>query len=237
MNINSLTDKLRFTRISLFEGISQNDQALIRKNAVMMEEKKGTLLFKEGFYPQGVYLIHKGVLKIYQVNKDGDNQIVDFYSAGDLAGFRPIISNEANPVTAETLEDSMVLYIPKKYFLEVLRRSPVLSNRLLSALSHEFTVWVNRVSIFTQQSIKENIALTLLILDEKYGRNTKKGAPVVINLPRKDFANYVGTTVETLVRVLRIYKDEHIISTKGRSITITDKNKLSVKLGETLFTA
>lgn len=230
MNISALVEKLRFNVSSIFDGIPQSDITLLQKNTVKIEEKKDTVIFKEGFYPKGVYLITKGILKVYQVNKNGDNQMVDFYGVGELMGYRPLISNEPNPVTVETLEDCTLLYIPKKYFMEVLNRSPLLSNKLLVRLSHEFTVWVNRVSIFTQQSIKENVALTLLILEEKYGRAEKAG-PIVINLPRKDFANYVGTTVETLVRVLRVLKDEGIVSTKGRGIVITNRDKLAQKLG------
>jgi len=235
MNIDTLIEKLRFNVVSIFDGLPQSDVSLLQKNTVKLEEIKNTILVKEGFYPKGVYIINKGLLKIYQVNPDGENQIVDFYGTGELLGYRPIISNETYPFTAETLEDCSISYIPKKTFLEVLYRSPALSNKLLVALSHEFTVWVNRVSIFTQQSIKENVALTLLILDEKYGRCAKKGAPVIINLPRKDFANFVGTTVETLVRVLRILKDEGIISAKGRGIIILNKDKLAQKLGENFY--
>lgn len=231
MNINALIEKLRFNAVPIFEGLPQGDAALLQKSIVTIEEKKDAIIIKEGFYPKGVYIINKGLLKIYQVNANGEDQIVDFYGTGELIGYRPIISNETNPVTVETLEDTTLSYIPTKNFLEVLHRSPVLSNRLLAALSHEFTVWVNRVSIFTQQSIKENVALTLLMLDEKYSRSAKKGAPVVINISRKDFANFVGTTVETLVRILRILKDEGIVSAKGRGIVILDKDKLAQKLG------
>jgi len=235
MKIDALVDKLCFSAVSLFDGLPANDLDIIRKSTVTREEKKNTILFKEGFYPKGVYLVTRGLLKLYQVNKDGNNQIVDFCGTGELAGYRPVISNEPHPATAETLEDCIISYIPKKNFLEVLNRSPALSNRLLTTLSHEFSVWVNRVSIFTQQSIKENVALTLLLLEEKYGRNVQKGKPVVINISRKDFANYVGTTVETLVRILRTFKDEKLISAKGRSIIILDRERLALKLGETFF--
>lgn len=233
MNVNTLIEKLQLNAAPIFDGLPHNEISLIQKNSIKLEEKKKTILFKESFYPKGVYLVNKGIIKIYQVNKDGDNQIIDFYGAGELIGYRQIISGEPNPVTAETIEDCIISYIPKKYFLDVLHRSPLLSNRLLTALSHEFTVWVNRVSIFTQQSIKENMALALLIMNEKYGRTPKKGLPVIINISRKDFANYVGTTVETLVRILRVLKDENIISAKGRGIVIVDKNKLAQKLGGT----
>jgi CRP-like cAMP-binding protein len=235
MSINELVDKLRFNAVSLFDGVPPVDLATIQKNTVRIEEKKNTVLFKEGFYPKGIYILSKGLVKIYQVNKEGENQIVDFYGPGELVGYRSIISDELNPVTAETLEDCIISYIPRKNFMDVVHRSPALSNRLFATLSHEFTVWVNRISIFTQQSLKENVALTLLLMNEKYGRSTKSNEPVVINLPRKDFANYVGTTVESLVRILRVFKDERIISAKGRGIIILDKNKLASKLKKSLL--
>jgi CRP-like cAMP-binding protein len=235
MDINSLIAKLRFNEVSFFEGIAQVDLMLIRKNIEKTEESKNTILFREGFYPKGVYIIHKGIIKIYQVNKDGEKQIVYFYGPGEVLGYRPLISDEANPVTAEVMEDCVLSFIPRKYFLDVLQHSPLLSNRLLKTLSHEFSVWVNRISIFTQQSIKENVALTLLLMDEKYGRTAKKDSQVIINISRRDFSNYVGTTVETLVRILRVFKDEKIITTHGRGIVILDKSKLARQLGDTFF--
>ncbi|HXB11824.1 MAG TPA: Crp/Fnr family transcriptional regulator [Bacteroidia bacterium] len=235
MKISSLIDKLHFTSTINFEGIPQIDLVALRKSIIKVEEKKNKILFREGAYPKGIYILHKGIIKIYQVNKDGDKQIIYFYGAGELLGYRPLISEEPNPVTAETLEDCVLSFIPKDNFLDVLHKSPALSNLLLKTLSHEFTVWVNIISIFTQQSIKENVALALLLLEEKYGRIHKEGSPIVINMPRKDFANYVGTTTETLVRILRVFKDEKIISAKGRRILIHDKKKLAFKLGETFF--
>jgi CRP-like cAMP-binding protein len=235
MKVDSLIDKLHFTSIINFEGIPQNDLAALRRSIVKVEEKKNKIIFREGAYPKGIYILHKGIIKIYQINKDGDKQIIYFYGPGELFGYRPLISEEPNPVTAECLEDCVLSFIPKENFLDVLQKSPALSNLLLKTLSHEFTVWVNIISIFTQQSIKENVALALLLLEEKYGRTYKEGTPIVINMPRKDFANYVGTTVETLVRILRVFKDEKIISAKGRRILILDKKKLAFKLGETFF--
>jgi CRP-like cAMP-binding protein len=235
MSISELIDKLSLNGFSIFEGLSKSDLDIIEKDMETIEEKGNTILFKEGSYPKGVYLVNKGIVKIYQVNRDGENQIVDFYGSGEITGYRPMLSNETFPITAETVGDSVISFIPKSSFLEVLNRSPSFSKRLLTTLSHEFTVWVNRISIFAQQSIKENVALTLLLLEEKYGREIKNGQRVIINIPRKDLANYVGTTVETLVRILRIFKDEKIITANGRGIIILDKERLALKLGETFF--
>ena len=115
---------------------------------------------------------------------------------------------------------------PKKCFLHALAESPVLSRRLLNNLSHEFTVWINKLTLFAQQPVKERVALSLLIINEKYKKEEKSSQPVIINLSRDDLANYVGTTTETLVRILRHLKDEQIITASGRKITILKPKEL-----------
>ena len=70
------------------------------------------------------------------------------------------------------------------------------------------------------------IFLILLILNEKYKKAGKEHLNTVINLSRENIAKFSGTTVESLVRVLRVLKDDDIISTKGRKIIIQNPEAL-----------
>jgi CRP-like cAMP-binding protein len=47
-----------------------------------------------------------------------------------------------------------------------------------------------------------------------------------INLSREDLANFVGTATETLIRLLKEFKDEGVIATETRKITVIDVKKL-----------
>lgn len=199
---------------------------MLRENISRKEVRKGTLIFREGAYSRGLYFLRKGKVKIYQTNVEGKEQIVYIYAKGEPFGYRPILCNGPHPVSAKTLEDSIVSFIPADIFINVLNRSSVLSNKLLLNLAHEFTVWINRISAFAQKGIRERVALSLLILTEKYKRNGREHLPVDIPLSREDFANYVGTSKEPLVRVLRYFKDKNIINTKGRKIRVLDLGEL-----------
>ncbi|HSH66528.1 MAG TPA: Crp/Fnr family transcriptional regulator, partial [Bacteroidia bacterium] len=180
---------------------------------------------REGSYSKGAYILRKGKVKIYQTNRDGKAQIAYIYRKGEIMGYRPLLCGEAHPVSAAALEDCVISFIPKRFFIHALDESPVLSKRLLTHLSHEFTVWINKVSLFAQQPVRERVALSLLIMNEKY-KPDKTGQPATINLSREDIANYVGTSIETLVRILRHFKDEKIIITRGRKITVLKPKEL-----------
>jgi CRP-like cAMP-binding protein len=218
--------KYHFITGSLLEGLPREEFRLMRGSMQRLEYKRGKVLYPEGSYSKGVYIVRKGKIKIYQVNKDGKEQIAYIYGKGEIMGYRPLLCNETHPVSACALEDSVVSFIPKKIFLGVIDASPALAHRLLVNLSHEFSVLINKITVFAQQPVRSRVALSLLILNEKYRNPRSKAKHVTINLSREDLANFSGTTIESLVRVLRSLKDERIIQAKGRRIVILQPPKL-----------
>jgi CRP/FNR family transcriptional regulator len=67
--------------------------------------------------------------------------------------------------------------------------------------------------------VRQRLAFVLLLLMEVYSAEP-------INLSREDLANFVGTATETLIRLLKDFKEEGIISTETRKITVLDSQKL-----------
>jgi CRP-like cAMP-binding protein len=180
--------------------------------------KKGKEIFKETTYPKGVFILDKGKVKIHQNTPVGLEQIITIHVEGEIFGYRPVLCDEKYPVSATAIEDCKLSFLPKKNFLEMLSRSPALSNVLLRYLSYEFTVWVNIITNLGQRSVKERLLLNLLILIEKY--RVGKKWPVEISLSRADLASLTGTSNETLARMIKGFKDKKFIRIKGRTIVI-----------------
>jgi CRP-like cAMP-binding protein len=207
-----------FVNNFLYEFIQQDEGDIFKNVIVQKNYTKGKHIFTEGDYPNGVFILTKGKLKIYQTTLDGAHQIMNIHIAGEIVGYRPLLCDEKYPVTATAIEDSMVSFIPKNDFINALGKSTVLSSMLLKFLSHEFTVWVNTISNLKHRTVKERLMLNLLILIEKY--STQKKWPIQITLSRADLAALIGTSNETLARLLKTLKDEKWIATKGRIVLV-----------------
>lgn len=188
--------------------------------------KKKEVLYLQGTFPKGVYMLKEGKLKIYQRNYDGTHQILFIYKEGELFGYRPILSNEVHPVSAEALEKCSLVLFDKNAFLEIIDQSPAFSRQLLRSLSHEFTVLTYRLNAYAQKSISQRLALALLILNQKFYRSNQTYPYAEITLIRTDLANFVGTSLETLIRNLKILNAGKIITINGKTIRITDYQKL-----------
>ena len=219
-------DKWDFKSESILANLPEADFTLLTANSTEHLYSKGETIFKEGFYPTGIYYIKRGKAKKYKVIENGGEQIIYVANTGELIGYHAILSEERFPDSAATLEESVIIFIPKEDFLKALLHSNILNNRLLKTLSHEFTVLANGLTLFGQRSVRERLALQLIVLREKYKQNFQPGMNVEINLSREDLANLVGTARENIVRILSEFKEEGILTTKGSRIVIYDIKKL-----------
>jgi CRP-like cAMP-binding protein len=218
--------KFHFKSLSILKTLPAEEVKWLLSNSKTKKVRSGYELFREGSYPSKVFILKKGKVKIFQTTLNGDEQIAYIYEPGDIFGYRPLISNEKHPVTAKALEESTLIFISRSKFQELLESSVVFSHLLLKNLSSEFSVWINYITTFAQYSVKERLALSLLVLAEKYKRS-KDAKKVEINLSRKDLASFAATSIETLARVLTKWKNEKIISIRKRNIIISDPERLA----------
>ena len=219
-------DKWDFQSGSILTDLPSEDFELLTANKTEQTYSKGEIVFREGAYPSGIFYVTKGKLKKYKVDKDGKEHIIYVANVGELLGYHAILSEDRYPDSAAALEQSTIAFIPREDFLETLHQSMILTNRLLKTLSHEFAVLINGLTLFSQKSVRERLALQLIVLREKYKVNFQTGMSVEINMSRDDLASLVGTGRENIVRVLTEFKGEGILDTKGRKIIVKNVNKL-----------
>lgn len=209
---------------SFYEMLSTKEKTQIQDKVIRQEYKRGQLLFREGTYSKGIYIVKKGKVKIFKSNQQGFESIVYIYKKGDYFGYRPLLGSDPHPVSAAAMDNVVVSFLPKEAFLSLFENSETLAKKIILNLSHEFTVWINKMTVFTQYSVKERVALSLLILNKVYQIDENKKS--AISIGRDDFASFVGTAKESLVRTLRIFKDENIISSNNTKITILKPSEL-----------
>lgn len=219
-------DKWDFKSESVLADLPAEDLKQLTANKTEQFYKKGELLFREEAYPTGIFYIIEGKVKKYKLDKDAREQIIYVANTGELLGYHALLADDRYPDCAAALEESRIAFIPKEDFLNTLNNSKELNRRLLKTLSHEFAVLANSLSLFGQKSVRQRLALQLIVLREKYKINFQPGMPVEINMSRDDLASLVGTARENVVRVLSEFKEDNILETKGRKIIVHNVNRL-----------
>ena len=223
---NKVTDRFITKSNSIFASLPDKVKNAFLNQMIVKQFKKGQNIFTEGTYPAGIYFIKKGKVKKYKTLNGGNEQIIYVCGEGELIGYAAFLSEERYPDSAASLTDASIGFVSKEKLTQLLEKHNELLKMLIKNLSHEFGILVNFIAIFTHKTVRERVALILLILHEKFRDNLNETAEVQIVLTREDFANMAGTAVETLVRLLHDFKEEKIIETQGRKIIIKHKSQL-----------
>jgi len=215
-------DRWNFTTQSILNSLSDEEYADLVVNQSDQKYQKGDVIFREGSVPAGIFLIRSGKVKKYKVDNLAKEQIIYVANHGELIGYHAVLSEERYPDSAAAIEDSVISFIPKEDFINILHRSPVFTHRLLKALSHEFTVLANTISVIAQRTAPERLAIALIVLREKYKDEESGEKDIILNVSRMDLAGMAGIAQENVIRLLKEFKTEGILESDGRKIWIKD---------------
>lgn len=210
-----------FDNQDLLSGLSTEVCELINQNKISSYYKTGESIFKEGDIPKSVYRIKNGKVKKFTATNFDKEHIFYVCKEQEYFGYHAVLNEESYSDSAMALTDCEIEIIPINSFLKAVKKSHILSQRLIKNLSHEFTVFINATKLLAKYTVRERTALNLLILERKFRKDVERVTEIIIN--RDDLASMVGTAKESLVRMLKDFKEEELISTKGRSIFINDK--------------
>lgn len=210
---------------SFFEGLSDEEYNRLQEEKVEETYKPGEVLFRAGNRPVGLFWVNHGMVKLYKPGAQGRDQIVRLSTEGELLGYRSMICNERYAATAETLEKSEIGFVSLQFFQEVMKNNLEVSRKLLGILCHDLKRAEEHTAGLSQQTVRERLADILLYLQHHFGTE-EDGKTLKIRLSRKDMAALTGTANETLIRLLRNFKDEGLIDLERKLISIEEPEKL-----------
>lgn len=179
----------------------------------LVSTRRGTRAFLDPSVDQLVY-VSRGATKLVATASGCREQIVAFHFAGDLISMP---ANVQHAYSLCALVDSQLLTFPAAEFVDCAERSPAVLrqvlDRVLAALhrSRDKAVGLGR------KSAEERLASFFMVMAERIGR--ADGSTFTLDLPmsRKDIADALGLTIETVSRQLGRLRELGLIETSGRS--------------------
>ena len=183
----------------------------------------GQTLFYEGNEPLGLYCMEEGVIKLERVSKTGVVQLLQVFGPGDVIGYRPLFIGGAHEAAAIAVERSKVCFIPKQFFLELVKAEPNLGFELLARISREVRELEDRFQHQVADIASIRIAEAILALVSLHPEHV---------WTRKDLAAWAGTTPETAMRTLAEFEEKKWIIRQGRRIQVLNRKSLAQYAGE-----
>lgn len=188
---------------------------------------KGSILFVDGEEPRGVFILCSGRAKLTTSSSEGRTLIVKIAEAGEVLGASATILGRPYEVTAETLEPSQLNFIKRDDFLRFLNAHADACMHTAQQLSEKYQSAQREIrSLGLAQSTSEKLGKLLLQWCALHGESTPRGVRLKVLLTHEEVAQMIGTTRETVTRLLSDFKRKNIIEVKGSTILILKKAEL-----------
>ncbi len=213
-------------KIPFFTGFTDAELELV--SAVMVEKKyaRNALLFLEGDRGEALFVIRQGRVKISKSTADGREQILHMLRDGDIFAEVILFDQGPYPATAEAVDDTSVWLLRCDDMEKLLQTHPLLAVKLLRIMSKRLRQAQLLIRDLALHDAYGRLAGLLLRFIRREGKQTKEGIILDLELTRQDIASMIGTSRETVARILSRFQKDGILVLDRQRITILDAEKL-----------
>ncbi|HMN49819.1 MAG TPA: Crp/Fnr family transcriptional regulator [Ignavibacteriaceae bacterium] len=221
-------DKIKSTLrdIQLFSELSIEQLRKISSFSKIKRFTKNEIIFNENNAYVGFYVLLKGTVKVYKISSKGKESVVHIIKPLTAFADIPLFEGGNYPVSAEALEESLALLIPKEQFLELIHNEPEISLKMLAGFAKRLKSLINQLEDISSNEVPNRLAKYLLSEVKISGTENLPEPFIKLSVPKSTVASYIGTITETLSRALKKLQNEKIIRVSGKKIFITDLKKL-----------
>jgi len=201
-------------RIPLFAQVSEGDLEFLASYLIERRFPRNTTIVEEGLPGDYMYVLREGRVKVTKLADEGREKILGFIDEGGFFGEMALIDRAPRVASVKTLKPVRLLALSRNDFLSVLRKSPDLAMGVIQELTRRLREVDEQASSLSFQRVKERAKGVFQRLArepaEAEGRSTTPA------LTHQQIADMIGTSRETVTRVVKELKQDGWLQQEGK---------------------
>ena len=218
-------DVIEFLKsVPLAKGLSKEQLKTLAGFTRKKKYRAKQLIIAENDKIREFYMIAQGRVRMFKNSIDGREQTLHLFGPGELFGMCAISSGCMFPANAMAIEQSTLLIFSADAFESLGRQDPAILFNMISVLSCMLKDYMAMIETLSLMKIPQRVASFLLLSTPE--KTCSKGDNMELAVNQKEIAKILGTTPETLSRILKKMMVERIIEVKGKHIKVLDCESL-----------
>ncbi len=210
----------------LLQWLSDAAREAFMREARDRRFKARTLIYAEGEHGRQMYRILSGTVRLLVARANGREVIYKFFEPGDCFGVSVCIDQEPYPQTAEAGSGTKVQVISVEAFNRLREVDRSFDHALLRLVTRQMRL----LSAFTAESHLDNlparVASRILTATQSFGQPGETGIRLKVHLSQTELALQVGTSRQSVNKILHQLQDEGALLVEYASLVIIDLDKI-----------
>lgn len=192
---------------------------------------KGARLFVEGQPSEGIFMLCRGRVKLTTHSRNGKALILRIAIPGEVLGLSAVVSGSVNETTAEVIEACQVNFVGTAEFCRFLEGNGDAGISALRQMGNKYRKAFKQIRSLGLSTCVADRLVTLLLEWAKDVPSTDQSVHLKIAFSHEEVAEMIGTSRETVTRLLKDFRERDLISIKGTDLHIPDKRRLEATIG------
>jgi CRP/FNR family transcriptional regulator len=205
-----------------FDVLTEEEKEILAKNTVDIRYKKGEVIAKQGSFASHVIYLTEGLAKVYIEGRNKD-LVLKIVPPDHFIGLSSIYEgNNAFIYSAAPYIDSEASLIDVNVFKNLIRRNPKFAYEMINIQNENAAQVYGRFYCLTRKQSHGLVADLMLCLSTRVFKTDKFCLPIT----RNDLADLTGLSIESVLRIMKEFKEDKLIETKGKNIEILNLESL-----------
>jgi CRP-like cAMP-binding protein len=206
--------------VPIFSELTEPDIATLARVGTRRRYPKDTVVFFENEEGDFFFMILEGRIKVTILGDDGREIILSVLSAGDFFGEMALLDNEPRSATAIAIEESELLSLHRTDFQNVISDNRGIMSALIRILTARLRRANHQISTLALLDVYGRVARVMLDMAREEGKRLKDGRITFRRATHQEIANRIGTTRETVTRMLKDLERHGLIRVEGKEIVL-----------------
>jgi CRP/FNR family cyclic AMP-dependent transcriptional regulator len=215
-----MDDQELLRTVPIFSELTDGDIASLGRLSSRRRFPKDTVVFFENEEGDFFFMILEGRIKVTILGDDGREVILSMLGPGDFFGEMALLDNEPRSATAIAVEDSELLSLHRTDFQTVLSDKNSIAASLMRILSGRLRRANHQISTLALLDVYGRVARVIVDMAREEGRRLKDGRIAFRRATHQEIANRIGTTRETVTRMLKDLERQGLIHVEGKELVV-----------------
>lgn len=203
--------------------LNQKELCILGEGCLKVVFKKGETIFKEGTPSHNIAYIRSGFVKLSKKGLGAKDFILSIAKQGSFPDIRNLNrKNRINYFSGFAVTDSEVCFIDRTCFENLLKQNGTFALEVISYIFDDEMNYFDRFLNNVQQQVPGRLANALLY----FSRKVYSGSEFDLNLTKTELGSLIGTSRESVTRLLKEFHEMGLIKAERNRITIVDDNRL-----------
>ena len=215
-----MDDQELLRTVPIFSELTDSDISSLAKLSSRRRYPKDTVVFFENEEGDSFFMILEGRIKVTILGDDGREVILSMLGPGDFFGEMALLDNEPRSATAIAVEESELLQLHRTDFQTVLTDNRSITTALIKILTARLRRANHQISTLALLDVYGRVARVIVDMAREEGRRLRDGRIAFRRATHQEIANRIGTTRETVTRMLKDLERQGLIHIEGKEIVV-----------------